>query len=113
MESQLIEASTFPAQQYAQSFFSSVPTDARFLQCTFQKIMPASSLDGSTIEFNLDKYEAANIWQIQETYVEVTIKILTSNDTLPPATSKVAPVNNIVHSLFESVRLTGNHCIYQ
>jgi hypothetical protein len=108
MESQLIETSTFPAQQYAESFFSSLPTDARFLQCSFQKIMPSSSLDGSTIEFNLDKYEAANIWQIQETYVEVTIKILTSNNTLPPSSSKVAPVNNILHSLFDSVRLIGN-----
>jgi hypothetical protein len=30
MESQLAEASTFPAQVYAESFFANIPTDARF-----------------------------------------------------------------------------------
>lgn len=29
MEAQLAEASTFPAQVYANSFFSNLPTDAR------------------------------------------------------------------------------------
>jgi hypothetical protein len=108
MESQLLESSTFPAQQYAQSFFSTLPTDARFLQCTFQKISPSSSIDGSTIEFSLDKYDAANIWQIQETYVEVTIQLLTEAGNIPPASCTAAPVNNILHSLFESVVLTIN-----
>ena len=108
MEAQLVESSTFPAQQYAQSFFASLPTDARFLQTSFQKIMPSSSIDGSTIEFNLDKYDAANLWQIQETYVEATVQILLANGELPPVTSKVSVVNNLLHSLFESVRLTIN-----
>ena len=108
MEAQLVETSTFPAQQYAESFFASVPTDSRFLQCSFQKIMTASSLDGSTIEFNLDKYDAANLWQIQETYVEATVQIVQQNGSLPATSSTVAPVNNVLHSLFESVRLTIN-----
>ena len=108
MESQLLESSTYPAQQYAESFFASVPTDARFLQTSFQKIMPSSSLDGTTIEFNLDKYDAANLWQIQETYVEATIQIVQVNGELPPTSSKVSIVNNILHSLFDSVRLTIN-----
>lgn len=108
MEAQLVESSTFPAQQYAESFFASVPTDSRFLQCTFQKVMPSSSLDGSTIEFNLDKYDAANLWQIQETYLEATIQIVKSDGSLPPSSSKVSTVNNILHSLFDSVRLTIN-----
>lgn len=30
MESQLAEASTFPAQVYAESFFANIPTDAWF-----------------------------------------------------------------------------------
>jgi hypothetical protein len=30
MEAQLAEASTFPSQQYANSFFSNLPTDARY-----------------------------------------------------------------------------------
>jgi hypothetical protein len=81
----------------------------RFLQCTLQKIMPTSSIDGKTIEFNLERYDAANVYVIQETYCEVTVKILKSDGTSVPGTNKVvAPVNNILHSLFESVRLTIN-----
>ncbi len=65
--------------------------------------------NGKTIEFNLDRYEAANVYVIQETYCEVTVKIVKSDGTsLPDADKIVAPVNNILHSLFESVRLTIN-----
>lgn len=71
--------------------------------------MPTSSIDGKTIEFNLDRYDAANVYQIQETYCEVTVQILKSDGVSLPDTNKVvAPVNNILHSLFESVRLTIN-----
>ena len=108
MEGQLNESSTIPSQIYAQSFFGSVPTDARFLQCTFHKVPPTSSIDSATIEFNLDRFDAANVWQIQETYVEVTIEITTANGSVPVATKQVAPINNILHSLFESVRITIN-----
>ena len=97
MVSQLLESSTFPAQQYAQSFFSNVPTDARFLQCSFQKILPSSNIDSNTIEFSFDKYDAANIWQIQETYVEVTIQLLKEDGSFPPKACTAAPVNNILH----------------
>ncbi len=81
----------------------------RFLQCSVQKFVPTSSIDGKTIEFNLDRYDAANVYVIQETYCEVTVQILKSDGiSLPDANKTVAPVNNILHSLFESVRLTIN-----
>ncbi len=71
--------------------------------------MPTSSIDGKTIEFNLDRYDAANVYLIQETYCEVTVQIVKSDGiSLPDATKTVAPVNNILHSMFESVRLTIN-----
>jgi hypothetical protein len=108
MEAQLTEASTFPVQAYANSFFSQFPTDARFLQCTLQKIMPTSSIDGKTIEFNLDRYDAANVYQIQETYVEVNVSIVKSDNSLPSQNKTVGTVNNLLHSLFESVRIIIN-----
>ena len=83
MESQLSEAGTFPAQIYAESFFAKLPTDARFLQCTYQKFMPSSSIDGRTIEFNLDRYDAANVYLIQDTNVEVTVSITKSDGSAP------------------------------
>jgi hypothetical protein len=109
MEAQLTESSTFPAQIYANSFFSSLPTDARFLQNTFQKIVPSSGINGKIIEFILPRFDAANVYQIQDTYVEVRILITKSDGiTLPNKTDVVAPVNNVLHSLFEAVRLTIN-----
>ena len=108
MEAQLSEAGTFPAQIYAESFFAKYPTDARFLQCTYQKFMPSSSIEGKTIEFNLDRYDAANVYLIQDTNVEITISLTQNDGTLPVAGKPIGVVNNILHSLFESVRLTIN-----
>jgi hypothetical protein len=56
MEGQLKEALTYPAQLYAQSFFKKLPTDSRFLQCTYQKFMSNSTLDANTLEFTLARY---------------------------------------------------------
>jgi hypothetical protein len=108
MESQLAEAGTFPAQVYAESFFSKIPTDARFLQCTYQKFNPTSSIDGKTIEFKLDRYDAANVYLIQDATIEVTVVIKKKNGSLPDSTKIVGPVNNFLHSMFEAVRLTIN-----
>ena len=44
MEGQLKQSLTYPAEQYSQSFFRQLPTDSRFLQCTYQKFMPNSSI---------------------------------------------------------------------
>jgi hypothetical protein len=56
MESQLYDSSTIPGQEFAESFFSRVPTDSRFLQTSFQKVMPSSSIDADVIEFNFERY---------------------------------------------------------
>jgi hypothetical protein len=108
MESQLAEAGTFPAQIYAQSFFSKFPTDARFLQCTYQKFMPSSNITGKTIDFVLDRYDAANVYLIQDTNVEVTVAIQTKTGSLPDKSKVIGPINNVLHSMFESVRLIIN-----
>ena len=108
MEAQLNQAGTFAAQNYAESFFRQVPTDSRFLQTSFQKFPPNSSLDAETINFVLNRFEAANVYQIQNTHLEIQIVIHDKNNTVPPKTAKVAPINNILHSTFESVSLKIN-----
>jgi len=109
MESQLTQANTFAAQSYAESFFRELPTDSRFLQTSFQKFPPNSSLDSNVIEFSLNRFTAANIYQIQNTHLEVQIVVVKASDGKVPDTAKiVAPVNNILHSLFESVHLKIN-----
>jgi hypothetical protein len=108
MEAQLTEASTFPAQLYSSSFFAKLPTDSRFIQCTYHKFMPTSTLSAKTIEFNLDKFDAANVYLIQDTNIEVQLKITKADGSLPNPTSQVAPINNVLHSLWKAVRLTIN-----
>jgi hypothetical protein len=108
MESQLKESGTILSQEYSQSFFARVPTDQRFLQQTFHKILPSSSIDGDEIEFNLEKFEANNLYLIQDCYVEANLVILKEDNSLPDPTKVVGVVNNVLHSAFESVRLTIN-----
>ena len=109
MEAQLTQAGTYAAQNYADSFFRQLPTDSRFLQVSFQKFPPNSSIDAETIQFVLDRFEAANVYQIQNTHLEVQLVILKTKDNSVPDTNKnVAPVNNFLHSAFESVTLKIN-----
>ena len=103
MEGQLREALTFPAENYTGSFFKRLPSDSRFLQNSYTKFGPAGSIQDKTIEFCLDRYDAANIYLIQ--FATVIVK---ENGSLPSTDALVAPVNNVVHSLFESVRLIIN-----
>ena len=108
MEGQLREPSSFPAQIYAESFFRKLPIDARFLQCTYQKFVPSSSIDGKTIEFNLDRYDVGNIYLIQDTCIEVNCVITKNDGSLPAKETNVAVINNALHSMFDAVRLTVN-----
>ncbi len=101
MEAQLTEAGTFPSKVYAESFFAQFPTDARFLQCTYQKFVPTSNIDGNKIEFNLDRYDAANVYLIQDTNIELNVKITKADGSLPNKSNIVSVANNILHSLFE------------
>ena len=109
MEAQLNQAGTFAAQSYADSFFRQLPTDSRFLQVSYQKFPPTSSLDCENLTFMLNRFEAANVYQIQNTHIEIQIVIQQKKDgALPLKTAIVGPVNNILHSFFESVTLKIN-----
>jgi hypothetical protein len=104
MESQLIETNTVLSQEYSQSFFANLPTDQRFLQQTFHKILPSSSIDAPEIEFTLEKFEANNLYLIQDCYVECQMVILKQDGNLPDQSKVVGVVNNVLHSAFESCR---------
>ena len=75
MESQLTEALTFPATSYSSNFFHALPSDDRFLQNTFQKFMPSSSIDEPQIDFCLDRYDSASIYLINQTCVKLPEKV--------------------------------------
>lgn len=109
MEGQIFEPLTYSAELYAQSFFKQSPTDSRFLQVTHHKFMPTSSLESRTIEFQLDRYDTASVIMIQNTIVRLQC-VITKSDlvSLPDTGKNVGPVNNFLHSIFESVRININ-----
>lgn len=108
MEAQLVEPLSFPAQNYAQSFFHGYPTDSRFLSCNYQKFMPSTNLDSETVTFNCSRFESPNVYQIQDAVLETRLQITKANGNLPDTGNNVAFVNNIGHSMWENVILTIN-----
>lgn len=108
MEAQLSSSSSFPAQEYTQSWISTVPADGRFLSTSYQRFPAETSIEGKVIKFVLSRFEAANIYLIQDTVLEICCKITTSDGQLPAKEKNVAPVNNVLHSAFESVNVCIN-----
>src|SRR5574343_1549268 len=108
MEAQLTEPLTSTSQSYAASFFSSLPRDSRFLKCTFQKFSPTSSIEGKTITFSCQRYESPSVYNFNEACIEVTCSIVKANGEVPDTSAEVSVVNNILHSLFKSVRIKIN-----
>jgi len=56
----------------------------------------------------LNKFEAGNIYLIQDCVLDVRCKITKANGSLPEKAKNVAPNNNVLHTLFEAVRVTIN-----
>lgn len=83
-EGVLSSVNSYSAQDYSESFFASVPSDSRFLSSSYQKIPPESSIDGKTIVFSLSRYQASNIYLIQDCALEINCVIVKSDGkTLP------------------------------
>ena len=109
MEAQQTEPLTWPSQNYAASFFATLPRDSRFLNCNFQKIVPSSNIDGETITFTCQRFEAPNCYNFSECCVEATVAIVKSDGiSLPEKTAVVGTCNNILHSIFKNLRIKLN-----
>jgi len=107
-EAVLSSVNSFSAQDYSESFFASVPSDERFLSSSYQKVTPESNIDGRTITFVLSRYQASNIYLIQDCALEMQCVILKADNTLPLKTAQVAPCANVLHSAFEAIRVYIN-----
>jgi len=108
MEAQLTEPYSYPAEEFAKSWFHTYPVDSRFLNTSYQVFMPTSSIDAQIITFHCAKFESPNIYLIQDAIFKVQCHILNADGTLPAKEAIVAPVNNVLYSLFESVSLKVN-----
>ena len=56
---------------------------SRFIQCTYQRYPPSSSIQSDTITFDLNKFESATIYQIQNCCIDVKCKITKRDGSLP------------------------------
>ena len=108
MEAQLVQPLSIPSQDYAESFFRQLPQDERFIQTSYQKFPSNSTINANKIEFTLSRFEAGNLYLLADTCLEVSCVILKANGQLPDPDKTVGTCNNLLHSLFHSVRLLIN-----
>ena len=108
MEAQLVQPLSVPTQDYAESFFRQLPQDERFIQTSYQKFPPVSSITANKIEFVLSRFEAGNLYLLADACLEVACVIVKADGTLPATANIVGTCNNLLHSLFHSVRLVVN-----
>jgi len=105
-----LEAGTQLAKDYVNGFFSAFPVDSRFTKIAYQKCKPNTGLekDSQFISFTLEKKDPPMCYMIAETMLECRVQIVKSDFTVPVKTVNVGPVNNPLHSLFESVSMELN-----
>lgn len=112
MESIETESNTRFAQNYIDSFFTKLPYDSRFNKVEYQKYVPVSGMSETVrqIEFVLERRDAPMCYMISDILLECNVTILedTKTATLPATSLTVGPVNNVLHSLFETVIVKVN-----
>ncbi len=109
----LAEASTVPSGSFVENLFRSLPSDARFKQITYQKITPRTAIgpEVTQIAFDLPRLDSPNCYYIQNILIQCTVQIETKAGKLPAKTIKIAPINNMLSSLFRSCSMKINDAV--
>ena len=101
-----VQPHSFAVQNYSDSFFTNQPTDRRFESSKYHAFFPVNSWKNSSqINFYLPKWPGRTIWDLGETMVAVKIKLTDAKGAKVPDLSKVAPVNNMMHSAFSDFKM--------
>ncbi len=102
-----IEANTQFAQNWIQSLFQNRDTDTRFESVKYHSFHSVESLtNASQISFNLPRFLGPNCYIPHKMMLKVSVKIVdTATNDVPTNIQRVAPVNNVLHSLFSSCRV--------
>jgi len=110
MQSIQIEPGTSGAQNLAASFFYKKPVDETRFSVQWQERQPTGGFDSSFITFEFSQQVYPLCYEISSLLLSVKFKIVDSqsNNIVPQATETVAGINNMLHSLFESVCLSLN-----
>jgi len=104
------EAGTLPSISYTASFFNPVATDQRFLNVKYCKYLPQNAVDSNAknIDFCLPKLEPPNCYLIDSVNIQCNIQLSKKNKEAIATAKLVAPINNILHSLWKKVDLHIN-----
>ncbi len=109
----VVEADAVLAEDWSKTFFQSRPTDSRYESVKYQSFYPVSTLtNASNITFVMPRFSGPNCYLPHDMLLEVEV-VLTDEDgkTVVPASKQVAPINNILHSLFRTCRVYLNDCL--
>ncbi len=99
-----MESNTFSAQDLSDVWFEQQPTDLRWTSSEFLPIFPTNSLSHArTVTFNVPAFTGAGCFKLHDAMLAVKVKLTKSDGvTKPDDGTVIAPINNVLHSLFSS-----------
>ena len=107
----ILEKGTYPAEPIINSLFSKLPSDLRFINTEYRQFSTHTSVskNSSSFSFVLERLDAPYCYLLEDTLIKVNL-IITKKDgvSLPDTDKIVAPVNNILGSLFDDMRMKIN-----
>jgi len=109
MEPFQVEENVKSVQDLVQSWFMECPVNMSYQKVEMLKATPRLLYEGdSAICFEFPILEFPLAFQINQLMIECNIKILTSENALPAQSETIAPINNVLNSLFSSVSVQLN-----
>lgn len=100
-----VEKSTFDVQRYSDSQFADWPTDAKWDNVECHRFKPDSTITDGSCTYTLKRLLGRQSYLAHMAALEVKLAMRREDGTAIPASQLVAPVNNVLHSLFSSVRV--------
>ncbi len=90
--------------------FSHRPTDLRYDSVEFQEFFTTNSLVNATrLQFSMPRFTGPYLYLPSQMILRVSVNLTQEDGSAIPDTVKLAPINNILHSLVSSVSLRVNN----
>jgi hypothetical protein len=107
-EQTILESGSIEAIDFASHFFEKIPHDSRTIQTKYEAFKPTGSYENTSLSFTLPQLMANDIYRLQDSLLEVHVKLVTTDGASPADKALVTPVNNVLFSLFSEVEVQFN-----
>ena len=105
----VVAPESFSSSSFADSFFFKQAIDLKYVSSQYHTFSPINSLTNATqVNFSLPMFATPSVYDLKNSYLEVGLKIVGEDGELPPISDIVAPVNNVLHSMFKNVEVYFN-----